>query len=321
MFTVSVWILVVALVAFTGALGYMLIEGWVFLDALYMSVVTLTTTGFREVHPLSTAGMVWTMILSIGAIGLIFGTVGIVAERMVAEVASGQRGKRIMQRSIDALNNHFIVCGYGRVGSLVARELQSEGEQVVVLDVGEDSLARAEADGYRVVHGDGSSDAVLTRAGGGRAKGLVSCIDSDAQNVYVTITARALNPGLFIVGRAGDEAVVRKLRQAGADRAISPYTMAGRRIANLALRPRVVEFVEAALTRRDLPYTLEELSVTADGPLVGNSIGTLRAQGVFTLAIIPVAGGYEPNPGDQRVLAVGEHLIVSGSAEAVAVFE
>ena len=112
MFTVSVWILVVALVAFTGALGYMLIEGWVFLDALYMSVVTLTTTGFREVHPLSTAGMVWTMILSIGAIGLIFGTVGIVAERMVAEVASGQRGKRIMQRSIDALNNHFIVCGY-----------------------------------------------------------------------------------------------------------------------------------------------------------------------------------------------------------------
>ena len=169
MFTVSVWILVVALVAFTGALGYMLIEGWVFLDALYMSVVTLTTTGFREVHPLSTAGMVWTMILSIGAIGLIFGTVGIVAERMVAEVASGQRGKRIMQRSIDALNNHFIVCGYGRVGSLVARELQSEGEQVVVLDVGEDSLARAEADGYRVVHGDGSSDAALAM---GRELGL-----------------------------------------------------------------------------------------------------------------------------------------------------
>lgn len=319
--TILLWIVVVLAVALIGAAGYLVIEGWVFLDAIYMSVVTLTTTGFREVHPLSPAGQVWTMILSITAIGMIFGTVGIVAERTVAEVASGKRGRRIMQREIDAMSDHFVVCGYGRVGSLVARELDADGYQVVVLDVHEDSLARAEADNFRVVHGDGTSDAVLLRAGVQQARGLISCIDSDANNVYVVISARALNKDLFIVGRAGDEAVVRKLLQAGANRAISPYTMAGRSIANMALRPRVLEFIDAALSRGDLAFTLEELSVRTGGPVVGLTVGELRGQGVFTLAITRDDQNYEPNPPDDRVLRADEHLIVSGSSKALAALE
>lgn len=310
------WVVVVAGISAIGAVGYMVLEGWDLLDSLYMAVITLTTTGFREVHALSPAGQVWTMILSVIAIGIIFGTVGMVAEQTVGDAWTGRRGQRLMQRLVDSLSGHYIICGYGRVGSLVARDLTAAGHDVVVLDIGEDSLSRAEADGYPVVHGDGTSDAVLLRAGITKARGLVSCIDSDASNVYVTLSARTLNPDLFIVGRAGDEGVVQKLRIAGADRAISPYTMAGTTIANMALRPRVLEFIDAALSRGDLAFTLEE--VTVDALLAGQTIADLRARKVFTLAISRTDGTYEANPPDSRVLRLDEHLIVSGSSQAVA---
>ncbi len=313
---ILMWVVAVVGISLLGAVGYMILQGWNLLDAMYMAVITLTTTGFREVHTLTPAGQVWTMILSVVAIGLIFGTVGIVAEQTVGDAWTGRRGQRLMQRLVDSLNGHYIICGYGRVGSLVARDLAAAGHEVVVLDIGEDSLSRAEADGYPVVRGDGTSDAVLLRAGITKARGLVSCIDSDAANVYVTLSARTLNPQLFIVGRAGDEGVVQKLRIAGADRAISPYTMAGTTIANMALRPRVLEFIDAALSRGDLAFTLEE--VTVDPALAGQTIADLRARKVFTLAISPSDGTYEPNPPDSRVLALDEHLIVSGSSEAVA---
>ena len=312
---VLAWLLIVVAGMIVGTTGYVLIERWNVFDSLYMTVVTLTTTGFREVHPLSKAGMAWTMFLSLAAVGIIFGTVGIVAESAVREVSSGRRGQRLMTERIKAMRGHFIVCGYGRVGTLVARDLRAAGNEVVVLDVGEESLQRAENDGFPIVHGDGTSDAVLIRAGIEKARGLVSCIDSDASNVYVTLSARTLNPDLFIVGRAGDEGVVQKLRIAGADRAISPYSMAGTTIANMALRPRVLEFIDAALSRGDLAFTLEE--VTVDDALEGSTIADLRAKKVFTLAISTSDGSYETNPPDSRVLRHDEHLIVSGSSEAV----
>lgn len=313
---VVLWLVIVVAVSFVGAIGYVVLEGWNLFDAMYMSVITLTTTGFREVRDLDHAGRIWTMVLSVAAIGIIFGTVGFVAEQTVGAVWSGRKGRGQMERIVDSLKDHFIICGFGRVGSLVARDLTAAGLDVVVLDVGEESLNRAEAAGYPVLHGDGTSDAVLRKAGIARARGLVSCIDSDASNVYVTLSARALNPDLFIVGRAGDEGVVQKLRIAGADRAISPYTMAGTTIANMALRPRVLEFIDAALSRGDLAFTLEE--VTVDDDLVGMSIAELRSRKVFTLAITRSDGSYEPNPPDDRVLARDEHLIVSGSSQAVA---
>lgn len=313
---VVIWITLVVLVAGIGTAGYMVFEGWPFMDALFMAVITLTTVGFREVHPLDASGQVWTMLLSIAAVGIIFGTIGVVAESILVEAASGKREERRMARTIAALHHHFIVCGYGRVGSKVARDLIDDGQQVVVIDIRGDSLERARADGYLIVAGDGTSDDVLRLAGVERARGLVSCIDSDANNVYVTLSARSLNPHLFIVGRAGADGVDAKLLQAGADRAVSPYTMAGRRIAELALRPRVVDFIDAALSRGDLAFTMEEIEV-AEGPLSGQTVGSLRGRGVFTLAIMKAAGDYEPNPADDRTLSVGEHLIVSGSAQAL----
>ncbi|MDX5398165.1 MAG: NAD-binding protein, partial [Actinomycetes bacterium] len=228
---------------------------------------------------------------------------------------------RRMQRSVDALSDHFIVCGYGRVGSMVARQLVADGHLVVVIDIRPESLEAASADGLRIVAGDGTSDAVLVQAGVARARGLVSSIDSDANNVYVTLSARAMNPGLFIVARASAEGADLKLLQAGADRVVSPYSMAGRRIAELAVRPRVVEFIDAAMSRGELAFTMEEVEVRPGGRLEGRSIGELRAEGVFTLAVVQEEGGYQANPPDGRVLAVGEHVIVSGAAGVLRALE
>lgn len=309
------WVLAVSGLALLGAFGYMILEGWNFLDSLYMAVTTMTTVGFREVHELDWPGRIWTMLMALSAIGVIFGTVGVVAENVMADVASGRRKAKRMNRIIEGLQGHFVVCGYGRVGSMVASELVADGHQVVVVDVKEESLQRAEADGYLVVHGDGASDEVLRHAGVVRAKGLVSVIDSDAHNVYVTLTARSLNHDLFIVARAGADAVISKLIQAGADRAVSPYTMAGRRIVNLALRPGVIEFIDAALTRGSLAFSMEEVAAEAGGSLAGQTIAELRKRGILTLAVLHAPGDYEPNPPDERTVEPGEHLIVSGATE------
>jgi len=308
------WIAAVLLTAGLGTAGYMVLEGWNLSDSLYMAVITLTTVGFREVQEMDTAGRLLTMVLAVAGVAIIFGTVGIVAEAVLAEAASGKREARFMRRSVEALHDHFIVCGYGRVGSMVARELVRDGHDVVVIDIRPESLATAAGDGLLTVAGDGTTDAVLRQAGVEQARGLVSSIDSDANNVYVTLSARALNPELFIVARAGAVGADLKLLQAGANRVVSPYTMAGRRIAELALRPRVVEFIDAAMSRGELAFTMEEVEVRDGGPLLGRSVGELRARGVFTLAVVQAAGGYQANPGDDRVLAAGEHIIVSGSA-------
>jgi len=307
------WVLAVLALAVIGALGYMVIEGWSFMDGLYMAVTTMTTVGFREVHELDWPGRIWTMVMALSAIGVIFGTVGVVAENVITDVASGRRKAKRMSRMIDQLRGHFVVCGFGRVGSMVARELLEDGQKVVVIDIREDSLQRAEDAGYLVVHGDGATDEVLRRAGVERAKGLVSAIDSDAENVYVTLTARSMNPGLFIVGRAGAENVISKLIQAGANRAVSPYTMAGRRIVNLALKPGVVEFIDAALTRDQLAFSMEEVVADPGGSLAERTVGELRGRGILTLAVLHAPGDFEPNPPDSRVVAAGEHLIVSGA--------
>lgn len=312
---VLLWGLAVAGVSLVGASGYMLLEGWEFFDALYMTVITLATVGYKEVHPMDRAGQVWTMLLSLGAVAIIFGTVGIAAQSIVTELSSGKREVRRMQKQVESLEGHFIVCGYGRVGSLVAQELIKEGLDVVVLDSDPTSLDRAVRDGHLVVPGDGTSDDVLLLAGVRRARGLVAAIDSDANNVYVTISARTLNPDLFIVGRAGAASVVTKLAQAGADRAISPYVMAGRRIAQLALRPGVIDFIDAALSRDGLEFAMEE--VTVDDALAGRTVLDLRRSGLATLAIRRGVGQYDPTPADDRVLTRGETLILAGSAAAM----
>ena len=314
---VRAWLVLVVGSVVVGTAGFVLLEGWDAWTAFYMTGITLTTVGFREAGPLGTAGQVWTVIVAFVGVGLIFGFVGVVAEYFVAETTSGKREAQRMARSVEALEGHFVLCGYGRVGSTVARELAHDGESVVVIDVLPESLERAKADGHYIVEGDATQDATLQRAGIARAHGLVTTVDSDAANVYVILSARALNPDLFVVARANAAGAEARLQQAGANRVVSPYTMAGHRIASLALRPRVVDFIDAALSHGELSFSLEELIVGTGGPLDGRSVGELREGGIFTLAVVRPDGGYEANPARDRRLAAGEEIIVSGSASTL----
>jgi voltage-gated potassium channel len=259
-------------------------------------------------------GRAWTILVAVAGVGIIFGSVGIVAEAVLSEAVSGRGEAKRMAQAVADLRRHLILCGYGRVGSTVARELAHAGERFVVVDINPASLTTAERDGHLVVVGDATSDAVLLEAGIERARGLITTIDSDANNVFVTLSARALNANLFIVARANETGSEAKLIQAGADRVVSPYARAGRQIAELAVRPRVADFIDFALSHGELAFSIEEVEIAADGPLTGRTVAALREDGIFALAIVRGDHDYEPNPAADRVLVAGENLIVSGSA-------
>ncbi len=313
-----IWLAIVALAALVGTFGYVLLLGWSFSDALYMTAITLTTVGFKEVHELNDLGRAWTMLLSLAGVGIIFGTVGIVAETFVAEALSGKREKRRMTESIERLRDHFILCGFGRVGATVAREFEHSGIGIVVIDSMAKSVEAAMREGHVTIEGDATHDDVLISAGIAHARGLIATVDSDAQNVYITLSARALNAKLFIVARANEEGSEAKLRQAGADRVVSPYARAGRQIAELATRPRVADFIDFALSHGELAFSIEELEVVAGGPLAGQTVADLTARGIHPMAIVTQGPGqFDTKPPMDRVLQPGDQLIVSGTAEVL----
>ena len=313
-----IWLGIVALVLLVGTLGYVLLLGWSIGDGLYMTAITLTTVGYKEVRELDTLGRAWTMLLALAGVGIIFGTVGIVAESFVAEAVSGKRERRRMTEAIERLRNHFILCGFGRVGATVARELEHAGLPVVVIDTFPESVEQAARDGHLVILGNATDDEVLAAAGIAHARGLIATVDSDAQNVYITLSARALNADLFIVARANEEGSEAKLRQAGADRVVSPYTRAGRQIAELATRPRVADFIDFALSHGELAFSIEEVEVAEGGPLAGQTVSDLTARGIHPMAIVTQGPGrFDTSPGMDRVLVAGDQLIVSGTAEVL----
>ena len=315
---VRLWLAAIAAIVVTGTLGYIVLFGWSLADGIYMTVITLTTVGYREVRDLTTfPERLWTMLLAVSGVGIIYGTIGLVAEAVVTEATSGKREARRMADAVGALHDHFILCGFGRVGSTVGRELIHADVPFVVIDVSPAALERASTESHLVVQGDATDDATLKLAGVEHARGLITTIDSDANNVYVTLSARALNPDIFIVGRANADGADAKLLQAGADRVVSPYTMAGRRIAELATRPNVADFLDAALSHGDMRFSLEEIAIEAGGPLAGRRVEDLRDRGVFVLAVVDGRGELLANPSADRVLDAGESLIASGSTNAL----
>lgn len=293
-----------------GVVGYMALEDWSFIDALYMTVTTLTTVGFREIRPLDTGGVVFTITLIAVGVGLLLVTVALTAQWVIeGRVGAGTRRKR-MQRRIASLRDHYIICAYGRVGRAVAREFEAEGVPFVVLDPEEELEERMAQDGVAFAVDDPSEEAVLMGAGVERARGLVCAVDSDATNVYITLMARSLNPNLFIVARASEPGSDRRLLKAGADRVVSPYVSSGRHMALVALRPRasdVVEVEEAGAST----LRLEEVRIDGGSSLAGRTIGE-TFDPAPVLAIRHAGGQITPNPSSGQTLRAGDLVLMIG---------
>lgn len=304
-----------AFVLLLGSTGFWLIEQWTPIEALFTAVLVVSTLGFTDLRPSGPAGQVLTMVLIMGGVGALYYLVGALAQTIIEEeLDRGQ--KRRMEQQIERLSDHFIVCGFGRVGRETCRQLAQEHSRFVVIDSSADRIEQVRTTGYLWIRGDAADDAVLQRAHIERARGLLTAVGTDASNVYITLSARALNPGLFIVARAVTEEAEHKLRIAGANRVISPYVLGGRSMAGMALRPMVMDFLDVLVHSDDLEMWLEQIPIVAGSPLDGAPIGETRLReqvGITILAVRRADGQMLVNPGPQIVLGIGDVLIALGS--------
>lgn len=299
-----------------GVAGYCWIEGWPLLDALYMTVTTLSTVGYGEVHPLSPAGKLFTMGLIAGG-----GLVAAFAVTQVAQVIFSGEWRRHWEhrkqvRMLDNLTNHVIVCGYGRVGRNVVEELRAEGIPFVVIDLNPEKIARLLEAGALAVLGDAAHESKLKAAGVERARGLVAAAKSDAENVFIVLTARSLRPGLSIVARADIEESEPKLRRAGANHVILPYHITGRRLVTMLVRPDVANFLDEVSHTSGMELLLEQVQVADASSLAGQALADARALhqlDVTVLACKAADGRWNFHPRGSTVITAGSQLIALGA--------
>lgn len=305
---------VMASVIVLGTVGYVII-GLSFFDALYQSVTTVTTVGFREVpDDPSTTFRLFTIVLLLGGVGGALYALGVLIESFIEGAISERFGRRRMERELAAQHDHVIVCGWGRVGRAIAGALTAEGSPAIVV-VDRDPERAASVSGL-VVHGDATDEGVLREAGVERCRALVAALHTDADNVYVTLAARRLRPDLFIVARARVEAAEALLTQAGANRVVNPQAIGGARMAALVAQPHVADFLDVAMHDAGLEFRLTELEVSARSEIVGKSLrdAHLRdATGALVLAVRMSDGAFRTNPDPSSVLNAGEVLIAIGT--------
>jgi len=312
----------VIVVVLTGTAGFSLIEGWSPFEALYMTVITLTTIGYQELKPLSDAGRAFNIFLVFFGIGVVAYAVnnGI---RVVLEGEIQKAFGRIrLERRLKSIRKHFIICGYGRMGRIICKELKAKGVPFVVIEKERQEL---DADDESVfIYGDATRDELLMEAGIKKARGLISVLSTDAQNLYVVLSARGLNPDLLIVARAGEEVSEQKLLRAGADRVVSPYYIGGIRIAHTVLKPAVVDFIEFATKSENLELQLEEIEVSERSAIADKTIheaGIGRELGVIIVAIKRKSGEMKFNPVHNTRIKSGDTLIAIGEAEKLTALE
>ena len=315
----KVSLLVLSLLVTVGTVGYMGIEGWRPIDALYMTVITLGTVGFKEVGPLSDTGKMFTMLLIVIGVSVIGYIVGSLAQIMFEGQLQRIIGRKKVENRIRALRNHYIICGYGRIGSLICKEFAARPLSFVVVEKSPE-IAEKLSDSYLVIHGDATADETLLHAGIKEAKGLITAVTSDTENVYITLTARGLNPGLYILARAGEEGSEIKLQRAGANKVISPYTIGGNRMAQAILRPNVVDFIEIATGHGHMELQMEEIEIPAHSAFIGENLitsGFRRETGVIIVGIKKHSGRMVFNPEPKSNLEARDTLIVLGQPTAV----
>jgi len=318
--TVVLALLPIAVVAVAGVLGYIVLWDWGFIDAFYMTVITIGTVGFREVRPLTPAGEIFTSALVLA--GIVAGGYGL--SRVFALLLEGQLlgvwEARRMSKKISDLQNHTVLAGTGRVGAAVARTLAAAGADFVVVDTCDECIAVAREEGWLYVQGDATSEEILIEAGIERAGSIVTALDSDAENLFVTVTARSLNPTMFIVARSSHESTEVKLLKAGADRVLTPNLIGGRRMATMVLHPTVSDYLDLVSHGSGLEYRLQEVELGPGSWLDGRSIADARVRqttGAYILAVRHRDGRIDTNPSADAVLHAGDHLVVLGTGSQV----
>lgn len=313
-----------ALVFAGGTIGYRLIERADWWDSFYMTVITLTTVGYREVFPLSRLGEVFTVVLLFAGLGLIL----LVAMEIGRTVLEGELrevfGQVRRSRMIENISGHEIVCGFGRMGQAVVEELRRAHRNVVVVESNAEKVQRLKAADVPVVAGDATTEAALRSAGIERARGLVACLNDDAHNVYTVLTARSLNPELFIVARAGEEGAEARIMRAGANRVVSPYRHGGVRLAHVLMKPTVVDFLDLSLGRAgELGLELQQLVLPETAPLVGKTLAEAELRRRWKVGVVAVQRGDTifPNPEVDFAFSGGDVLVILGTRSALDGFE
>ncbi|MBI3210525.1 MAG: potassium channel protein [Candidatus Solibacter usitatus] len=309
-----------AVVFAIGTCGFVYLENYPWLDAFYMTLTTITTIGYGEIHPLSPRGRLFNVFLIIIGVGIMFQAVGLVAQIVLEREFGDLLGRRKSKRMIERLKDHFIICGYGRVGRGAAMEMQRAGVPFVVVDRKEDKVEMAMRMGMLAVVADCTRDETLRDLHIDRARGLVSALTSDADNMFLILSAKTLNAKLAVSARANEEEAEQKLRRAGADSVFAPYYLTGHRLAQSILKPHVQQFMDIFTRNMGLSASMEQVRVERGSEMEGKSLRDLqlrRDMGVIVLGIRRGSGTMEFNPPADAVVNGGDYLIVMGEAEAL----
>ena len=305
-----------------GTIGYRILEGWPLLDSLYMSIITISTVGFNETHPLSPATRIFTIGLIVVSIAVVGYLVGSLTQILIVGEIATLFGRRRLENKINKLRNHIIVCGCGRVGAFICHQLKSIGIPLVVVESNPQALDKLDQD-MLYIDKNAVDDDVLAEANIEHARGLVTTLPSDPDNVFITLSARSMNKEIFILSRASKDSSVKKLKAAGANEVVSPHRMGANRMVNLLTKPTVVDFIDYAMYKSELPLGFEEIRISEDSRYVNVNIGESDIRQRFDLIIVAIkkkSGEMTFNPQKETIIEPGDVLVVLGKTADVSYF-
>ncbi|MGA7272096.1 MAG: potassium channel protein [Acidimicrobiia bacterium] len=315
---VKIGLTLLAIVIAVGTLGYVIIERANPIDALYMVMITISTVGFTEVFPLDTAGRLLTIGVIVSGVGTSFYTIGAGFEALF--LLRDRRREMSIMREIHHLDNHVILCGYGRVGQGTAERLKERRAEVVIIEIDRGRYEAAIEDGFRAIEGDATANRILSEAGIERARSVIACVSEDSDNLVITLSAKALAPQVLVVSRATDPEVESKLKLAGADRVVAPQAVGADRLAALTLQPALTDFFDVVVGGRAVEFLVEEIDVTDQSSVAGLSIRDSKireASGALILAVEDRNRTMLVNPDPELVLTAGQKIICVGTKAQV----
>jgi voltage-gated potassium channel len=306
-----------------GTIGFNFIEGWSFIDSFYTTIITLTTVGYGDFAPRTAEGKIFAVFIIIFGVGTMLYAFGLISETVIEGRLRRLLGRGKLEKTIEKMNNHYIICGGGRIGFLICRELIAGKMPCVVIDNNPEVIQKAQDEGFICFKGDATQDKILIEAGIKRAKGIVCVLPSDAENLYVILTAKELNQQIYIISRSEEEESEHRLLRAGADRVMSPNTLGGVRMAMAILRPAMLDFIEITTRQQSLELRMEEISICKGSPFITQSLedsGIRKRYGLIIVAVKKDSGKMIFNPMANYIIAEGDRLIAMGEDENVKQF-